>query len=145
MFDVLGTTQDGQSVDQKAVRLAEFALGDAAVIDGVLSLEAIPTTLTEEGAAAFGTYAAGEELDPVTAMLPVAAECGVAVEEDEPAESDGTAAAASVTAVADTEGAPVWPWIVGGLVVVVLAVGGGVLIGRRTRATAENPEITTQV
>ncbi|KQR39593.1 HtaA domain-containing protein [Microbacterium sp. Leaf159] len=145
VFDVLGTTQDGQSVDQKAVRLAEFALGDAAVIDGVLSLEAIPTTLTEAGAAAFGTYAAGEELDPVTALLPVAAECGVAVEEDEPAESEGTAAAASVTAVADTEGAPVWPWIVGGLVVVVLAVGGGVLIGRRTRATAENAEVTTEV
>jgi hypothetical protein len=26
----------------------------------------------------------------------------------------------------------VWPWIVGGLVIVVLAAGGGVLIGRRT-------------
>ncbi|MCS3442651.1 hypothetical protein M2389_001427 [Microbacterium phyllosphaerae] len=144
VFDVLGTTQDGQNVDQKAVRLAEFALGDAAVVDGALSLDAIPTTLTEAGAAAFGTYAAGEELDPVTAQLPVAEDCGVAApEEDEPAESEGTAAAASVTAVTDSEGAPVWPWIVGGLVIVVLAVGGGVLIGRRTRATPESAEVTT--
>ncbi|MCB8043926.1 HtaA domain-containing protein [Microbacterium oxydans] len=59
VFDVTGTTQGGESIDQKGVRLAEFALGDAAVVDGALTLDAIPTTLTEAGASAFGTYAAG--------------------------------------------------------------------------------------
>ncbi|MCB8043927.1 hypothetical protein JM654_05890 [Microbacterium oxydans] len=45
---------------------------------------------------------------------------------------------------ADAEGAPVWPWIVGGLVVVALAATGGVLIARRNRV-AETAETTTEV
>ncbi|WP_205820246.1 MULTISPECIES: HtaA domain-containing protein, partial [unclassified Microbacterium] len=144
VFDVSGTTQDGQSVDQKAVRLAEFALGDAAVVDGKLSLDAIPTTLTEAGAAAFGTYAAGEALDPVTAIIPVDAECGVAMEEEAEVDSEATTAVTAVTEPADEDGAPVWPWIVGGLVVVALAATGGVLIARRNRK-GETAETTTEV
>ena len=143
VFDVLGTTQDGQGVDQQGVRFAEFALGDSAVVDGMLSLTALPATLTEAGAAAFGTYGAGEELDPVTASIPVPAACGVAAEDEPEEESQGTAAAASVTAVADVEGAPVWPWIVGGLVIVALGAGAGVLIARRNRANAEGADATT--
>jgi hypothetical protein len=144
VFDVSGTTQDGESVDQKAVRLAEFALGDAAVVDGKLSLDAIPTTLTEAGAAAFGTYAAGEALDPVTAVIPVDAECGVAAVEEAEVDSEATTAVTAVTEPADEEGAPMWPWIVGGLVVVALAATGGVLIARRNRKD-ETAETTTEV
>ncbi|WP_205820521.1 HtaA domain-containing protein, partial [Microbacterium sp. K33] len=144
VFDVSGTTQGGESVDQKAVRLAEFALGDAAVVDGKLSLDAIPTTLTEAGAAAFGTYAAGEALDPVTAVIPVDAECDVAVEEEAEVDSEATTAVTAVTEPADEDGAPVWPWIVGGLVVVALAATGGVLIARRNRKD-ETAETTTEV
>jgi len=142
VFDVTGTTQDGASVDQKGVRLAEFALGDAAVVDGVLSLDAIPSTLTEAGAAAFGTYAAGEALDPITAVIPVDAECGTVAEEEPEAEASTTVTA--VTTPADSEGAPVWPWIVGGLVVVALAAAGGVLIARRNKKD-ETAEVTTEV
>jgi hypothetical protein len=144
VFDVTGTTQDGASVDQPGVRLAEFALGDAAVVDGKLSLDAIPTTLTEAGAAAFGTYAAGEALDPVTAVIPVNTECGAAVEEEPEQESEAGAAVTAVTEPVDAEGAPVWPWIVGGLVVVALAATGGVLIARRNRK-GETAETTTEV
>ncbi|WP_205814124.1 HtaA domain-containing protein, partial [Microbacterium sp. K24] len=97
VFDVTGTTQDGTSVDQPSVRLAEFALGDAAVVDGVLSLDTVPTTLTEAGAAAFGTYAAGEALDPVTAVIPVDAECGVAAPADDESDSEATAAVTAAT------------------------------------------------
>ncbi|PRA82357.1 hypothetical protein CQ045_06700 [Microbacterium sp. MYb66] len=143
VFDVTGTTQGGESIDQKGVRLAEFALGDAAVVDGVLSLDAVPTTLTEAGAAAFGTYAAGEALDPVTAVLPVAADCGV-VEEETEVDSEASASVTAATEPAASEGAPVWPWIVGGLVVVALAATGGVLIARRNRKP-ETAETTTEV
>ena len=143
VFDVTGTTQGGESIDQKGVRLAEFALGDVAVVDGVLTLDAIPTTLTEAGAASFGTYAAGEELDPVTAIIPVSTDCGVAAEKAE-VDSEATAVVTTATEPADSEGAPVWPWIVGGLVVVALAATGGVLIARRNRKD-ETAQATTEV
>lgn len=142
VFDVTGTTQAGESVDQQGVRLAEFSLADAAITDGALSLDAIPTRLTEAGAAAFGTYAAGEALDPVTAVIPVAAACGTAVEEEPETDAEASASVTAVTAPAEGDGAPVWPWIVGGLVVVALAATGGVLIARRTRST-ETAETTT--
>ncbi|MCZ4302022.1 HtaA domain-containing protein [Microbacterium oxydans] len=141
VFDVTGTTQGGESIDQQGVRLAEFALGDATIVDGVLTFDAIPTTLTEAGAAAFGTYAAGEALDPVTAVIPVNADCGVTPEE---VDSEAAASVTTVTEPATSEGAPVWPWIVGGLVVVVLAATGGVLIARRNRKD-ETAETTTEV
>ncbi|WP_197020503.1 HtaA domain-containing protein, partial [Microbacterium sp. Cr-K32] len=143
VFDVTGTTQGGESVDQQGVRLAEFALGDAAVVDGVLTLNAVPTTLTEAGASAFGTYAAGEQLDPVTAVIPVGAACGVA-EEKPASDSEATAAVTTATEPAASDGAPVWPWIVGGLVVVALAATGGVLLVRRNRK-GETAETTTEV
>ena len=38
---------------------------------GAVVLDALPATLTDAGAAAFGTYPAGEELDPVSAVLPL--------------------------------------------------------------------------
>ncbi|GEC75414.1 hypothetical protein GCM10010213_19860 [Microbacterium maritypicum] len=143
VFDVTGTTQGGESIDQKGVRLAEFPLGDAAVVDGVLTLDAIPTTLTEAGASAFGTYAAGEELDPVTAVIPVGADCGVA-EEKPDSDSAATAVVTTANEPADAEGAPVWPWIVGGLVVILLAATGGVLIVRRNRE-AETADTATEL
>lgn len=45
---------------------------------------------------------------------------------------------------ADAEGAPVWPWIVGGLVVILLAATGGVLIVRRNRE-AETADTATEL
>ena len=143
VFDVSGITQGGENIDQKGVRLAEFALGDAAVVDGVLSLDAVPTTLTDAGAAAFGTYAAGEKLDPLSAVLPVQTDCGVAAEETD-VDSEATAVVTTATEPVDGEGAPVWPWIVGGIVVVALAATGGVLIARRNKKD-DTAEVTTEV
>ncbi|MBP3977255.1 HtaA domain-containing protein [Microbacterium sp. BLY] len=143
VFDVTGTTQAGESIAQQGVRLAEFTLADAAVVDGALVLDALPTTLTAAGAAAFGTYQAGEELDPVSATIPVGAACGTPAEEPE-AEADAGAAVTAISAPVVADQAPVWPWIVGGLVVVALAATGGVLLVRRARRD-ESAETTTEV
>ena len=144
VVDVTGTTQTGEAIDLKAVRFAEFALGDAAPIDGVLTLDSIPATLTEAGATAFGTYAAGEALDPVSAVIPVGADCGVAAPVDEESDSEASAAVTAVTEVADEQGAPIWPWIVGGLVLAALVGAGGVYLGRRSNKPAL-AETTTEV
>jgi len=76
-------------------------------------------------------------------VIPVGADCGVA---EEKLESDSAATAAVTTAnePADAEGAPVWPWIVGGLVVILLAATGGVLIVRRNRE-AETADTATEL
>jgi len=136
VFDITGTTQDGAAVAAEGVRFAEFALGDLEIVDGQLVLDALPATLTDAGSAAFGTYAAGEELDPVSATIPVDAACGAtAVAEEEPAAAP--AGDAEVEAISDTAEAPVWPWLLGGGILLLAAgVLAGVLIGRR-RAGAE--------
>ncbi|WP_460775507.1 HtaA domain-containing protein [Microbacterium sp. GXF7504] len=132
VFDITGTTQGGESVDQKDVRLAEFDLGAPNPVDGVITIEADASTLTEAGSAAFGTYAAGEALDPITVTLPVADDCAVAVvEADEEAETVVTTAADEETADA---GLPIWVWIVGILVLIAIAILVTVLVVRRRNA-----------
>ncbi|MET0448219.1 MAG: HtaA domain-containing protein, partial [Aeromicrobium sp.] len=117
VFDVTGTTQSGEAVEQSGVRLAEFALPDLEVTTEGLVLDALPATLTAAGAAAFGTYPAGEALDAVTAVLPTGDACGVA---SAPTQSEPVAAPESAPVVA-TESVPVWPWAVGGLALVLVA------------------------
>ncbi|HEY9306620.1 MAG TPA: HtaA domain-containing protein [Microbacterium sp.] len=135
VFDVSGTTQAGEPVTAAGIRFAEFSVPDLEVTDDGLVLDALPATLTEAGAAAFGTYAAGEVLDPVSAVLPVAADCAVApvaVEEETPVAEATEAEAIS----ADQTAAPVWPWAVGGI---ALALGIGAVVWivvTRRRATA---------
>ncbi|MBN9605144.1 MAG: HtaA domain-containing protein [Actinomycetales bacterium] len=67
-LDVVGTTQDGVAVAADAVDFAQLDLASASVqvVDGVLVVDGITATLTDDGAAAFGTYPAGEPLDPMT-------------------------------------------------------------------------------
>jgi len=62
LLDVSGTTQEGQPVDERAVPFA--------TVDVSTGLTDAPAELTAAGAAAFGTYPAGEELDPLTVTLP---------------------------------------------------------------------------
>ena len=70
-LDVSGTTQDGRPITAQGIEFADLELaaaqheqdGDSVVISG------IPATLTAAGAAAFGTYEAGEALDPVTVEI----------------------------------------------------------------------------
>jgi hypothetical protein len=138
VFDVTGTTQDGAAVEQSGVRLAEFALPDLELTADGLVLDALPTTLTAAGAAAFGTYAAGESLDPVTAVLPVPADCG------QPAPTEPEAAPAAVVApddaAATTTAAPAWPWAIGGLAIVAAIGGAAWILASRRRATAGDRE-----
>ena len=76
VFDVEGDTQEGVSVRSEAVPFATTTgrvdvnadLGEWRIVEA-------PTVLTPEGAAAFGTYPAGESLDPVTIEVAVEPGC----------------------------------------------------------------------
>ena len=120
-------------VDATDVRFAEFAV--PAAVDGVIAIDGAPATLTESGAAAFGTYPAGEEFDPVTATIPVSGDCAIApaaVAEG----GEAAAAGAAVTPISAQE-APLWPWIVGGGVLLLVAAGVTVMvISRRRQGTS---------
>lgn len=127
VFDIVGTTQDGETVDAREVRLVEFSLAGVAAVDGAIVLDAIPSTLTNAGAQAFGTYPAGEEFAPVSATIPVDPDCGVVAEVETSADE---------VEVEDAT-APVWPWILGGgFIVLVLAAASGVLVSRRRKEAA---------
>ncbi|MFB7882782.1 HtaA domain-containing protein [Microbacterium sp. NPDC056057] len=136
VFDVSGTTQAGEPVTAAGVRFAEFALPDLEVTDDGLVLDALPATLTDAGAAAFGTYPAGDELDPVSAVLPVAGDCAVAAAPVKAEEVPVAEAAEAEVLSADQTTAPVWPWA---LVGIALALGIGAVVWivvSRRRATA---------
>lgn len=115
--DVRGTTQEFVEVDTVDVL---FATGDitaaewSAGEDGLL-IAGIPLSLTAEGADAFGTYPAGEPLDPLDLRLTARAEC---------AEQAITARAAG--------GGMLVPLLIVGLV--VLAVAASVVVHLRLRA-----------
>jgi hypothetical protein len=74
LLDVSGTTQEGVPVDERAVEFATIDLEGAVGGDDVVLTDS-PLVLTGGGATAFGTYEAGEQLDPIRAVLPGAAEC----------------------------------------------------------------------
>ncbi|MFX9193247.1 HtaA domain-containing protein, partial [Acinetobacter baumannii] len=56
VFDVSGTTQAGAPVALKDVRLAQFSADAAQVAGATVTLTGVSVTLTDAGAAAFGTY-----------------------------------------------------------------------------------------
>lgn len=76
-FSVTGDTQEGVSVDEASVRFAEVNIQRYSVDPGagVWALVSAPVVLTEEGAAAFGTYPAGETMDPMDIEIRVAPNC----------------------------------------------------------------------
>lgn len=76
-FDVSGDTQEGVSVQQRGVRFAEVGIRRYAVDPsiGLWSVVGAPVFLTEEGAKAFGTYPAGEVMDPIDLRIQVAPGC----------------------------------------------------------------------
>lgn len=75
VFDVSGTTQDGTPVDQSGVEFATIDTSTVAVDNGTAQLAAASVTLTEAGSAAFGTYPAGEKLDPITVTFSATTNC----------------------------------------------------------------------
>lgn len=81
LLDVSGTTQEGASVSEAGVEFAEIDLSTASVEwdGGVLTVTDAPAVLTAPGAEAFGSYPAGEELDPLSFALTVDESCAPAV------------------------------------------------------------------
>ena len=76
-FAVSGDTQEGVSVDEVSVRFAEINIGRYSVDPraGVWAVENAPVVLTAAGADAFGTYPAGEVLDPMNVVITVSPNC----------------------------------------------------------------------
>ena len=133
VFDVAGETQGGQAVDVTAVRFAEFSLAGVNPEDGVLTLDSLPVTLTAAGADAFGTYPVGEQLDPVSALVEVGADCGQAA----PVEPPATTPSEEPAPGADGGIAPV-VWILGGIALLALLALIIWLIARRRRAAEQS-------
>ncbi|MFF2273003.1 HtaA domain-containing protein, partial [Agromyces sp. NPDC058136] len=136
-LDVSGTTQDGTPVEAKRVRFAELDLASGfAATDGALTGADVPATLTADGAAAFGTYAAGEELDPVDFTIPLAADCGVvAVAAADTAQVETETKTVDATAAAGSG----WSWLLWaglGLIVAVLVALVVMLLLRSRRSAA---------
>jgi hypothetical protein len=73
LLDVSGPTMAGDEVTvTEAPFLAIDLRGqDFTAVDGVITLDEAPSTLTEEGAEAFPNYEAGSEFDPVSATIDV--------------------------------------------------------------------------
>ena len=135
-LDVTGTTQQGQSVTATAVRFAALDLEGALERDGdSLAGTAVPAEFTEEGAAAFGTYAGGEELDPVSFTIALPADCGIEADAAKP-EVQAAVSDDSAAQTASAEGPAAWIiWLL--VAVVVLAIAALVVfLIRRSRRTA---------
>ncbi|GLU88566.1 hypothetical protein Agsp01_08210 [Agromyces sp. NBRC 114283] len=135
LLDVTGTTQDGAPVEAKGVRFAELELSGLAVDGTTLAASDVPAVLTEQGAAAFGTYAAGEELDPVTFSLTLPADCGVAAPAVATDDGEVQRTDAGGAEVAETAG--VSPWLIwGGVALLLIVVAIVLLVLLRRRAAA---------
>jgi hypothetical protein len=73
LLDVSGPTMEG---DQVTVLAAEFVDVDLdgqnlTPVDGIITIDAAPTRLTEAGAVAFPNYEAGAEFDPISVIADV--------------------------------------------------------------------------
>ncbi|WP_157416383.1 HtaA domain-containing protein [Agromyces allii] len=137
LLDVTGTTQDGQPIDLKSVRFAELELGDGvAVVDGVLNGEAT-AVLTADGSAAFGTYPAGEALDPVSFTATVSSDCVVAAPAAvEAVEADSESAETEAVEPISETGSTWWIWALSAaLLVIVLAIIAVLVIRSRRNST----------
>jgi len=132
VFDVTGTTQAGEAVAQHDVRFAQFALTPSVRDAAGITLTDAATTLTPAGAAAFGTYSAGEQLDPVSASIALPSGCAAAAQSSSGSGATEVTAAGAELTSDDT--ALVWPWFVGGGVLLAAAVLAAVLVVRRRRA-----------
>lgn len=134
LLDVTGTTQAGEVVAATAVEFAELDLANVeAARDGdTVTWADVPATLSASGAAAFGTYPEGEDLDPVTIVATVDSDCGEAAAEPT-AEPTADEIEPEQTSA---DGWPLWATIL--IVVVVLLIIAGLVFAlvRRNRTAA---------
>jgi len=127
VLDVVGTTQEGEEVSAEGVVFADLDLTAASrsTEGGELTIEGIAATLTASGAEAFGTYPAGDPLDPVSLVVTFGEDCGALTNDDELA-TDALASGDS--------GAPWWWSVLAIVVIALIAVAAAVVIVRRRGA-----------
>jgi len=131
LLDVHGTTQAGEPVEQAAVEFGTLDLaGVTATRDGdTVTWADIPAVLTEDGAAAFGTYPAGDALDPLTITATVGDGCGEAAPA-EPSAEPGT----DVEPEPAAAGWPLWATVLIALLALALVAAVTIVLVRRRRA-----------
>ncbi|MFM9877450.1 MAG: HtaA domain-containing protein [Rhodoglobus sp.] len=118
VLDVSGTTQQGDAVDEQAVAFASVDISGAEYGEGTVTITDAPAVLTDAGSVAFGTYAPGETLDPITVELTADPACTVA-----PARGLGLGLAGTI-----------WLGVASALAVAV--IGTWLVVRRRRRAQA---------
>ena len=118
LLDVSGTTQEGAVIDEKQVQFAalDLAAGTTTVTGHRVSIRGATATLLPAGASAFGTYEAGEPLDP--AAITFTAGAGCAFTESQPA---------PITPAPADNGLPLWLLTIPGAVL----VAGAIVLSRR--------------
>jgi hypothetical protein len=134
LLDVSGTTQDGAAVDSRAVEFAALDLTGAITADAsAFTVTDAAATLTDAGAAAFGTYPSGEALDPVTLVFSAAADCAVA--EEAAATDEAVATTTDAEPVSAEEPADLgWIiWVLAALLVIAVAVIVVLVVRGRTK------------
>lgn len=133
LLDVSGDTMEGDPVSVTESEFLDVDLGgqNLTPVDGVITIDAAPTTLTADGSAAFPNYPAGEAFDPIT----VTAEVGDCDLTGQPIGTDtvdvdpGEATAGDETA----SGFDILPLALGGGVVALLAAISIFFARRRLR------------
>jgi hypothetical protein len=138
VVDITGTTQSGEPIAMTDVRFAQFTVPADAVGTDAITLDGVPVTMTAAGATAFGSYPEGEELDPLTLDVPLAADCG-AEAAVAPTDSDEPMAAPETDAAATSDPLPVWPWIAGGAGLALIVAIGVTIVVRRRHADSTPP------
>ena len=128
LLDVSGPTMDGDPVDADGVSFVELSLTGAMTVseDGLtVTGTAVPTEITTEGNEAFPNYEAGTAFDPLNFSFAIDPACVIATPVVEPS--------TEVTPPAGV--APLWPWIVGGLVLLAALAAVTIVLVRRRTAT----------
>jgi hypothetical protein len=128
LLDVSGPTMEGDDVSVVEAEFLDVDLTgqNLTPVDGVITIDAAPTTLTADGAVAFPNYEAGSAFDPITVVADVG-DCDLT---GQPigADADGTDT--------DTDGTgEAWmPWVLSAIAALaVAAFVVALIVGRRRR------------
>ena len=133
LLDVTGTTQEGEVVADAAVEFAELELGEVTPTreGDIVTWAGIPAKLTAAGSDAFGTYPAGESLDPLTIVATVDSACDSAAA---PAPSPETTDDAVAAPQPNASEWPLWATVVIAVAVLLLIAGLVIVLLRRKNA-----------
>ena len=141
------TTSGGESVAQTSVRTAKIDLATAVTSsDTSLAIEGAVPRLTAEGAealnGAYGSYVAGEELDPISLETTVAGcELGAKTAKEQPVEKPGEGLVEITPGTPVAPESPEIPWLpigIGAVALLVIGVTGGMLLGGKGKGKGKN-------